>query len=71
MATHHSNVTYTDFYDKKFLDVMKSVIKQPNMFDKFLKFVKCDIEQFIHSAVYICPKVFTTSIIKFINLNYL
>lgn len=71
LKLNYNNIKYIDFYDKKFLEIMKNIIKQPDKFLDLLDYTGYDLKDFITSAVYICPSVFTPAIIKFIKENYL
>lgn len=68
---HNNNIKFNTFYDKVFLDNMKSIIKDPERFHSFLNEIEYSLDDFLHIAVYVCPQVFTTSINKFIQSNYL
>ena len=65
------NFTFIDFYDKEFIDACKFLIKDKEEFERFLSYVKLDIEEFIHMSIYICQNAFTSNLIKFIQTTYL
>lgn len=65
------NFEFDSFYDKKFIDAFKSLIKNPDEFERFLDMVHLDINDFIHIAVHISPNCFTSNLVKFIKENYL
>ena len=62
---------FESFYDKKFTDAFKSLIKTPDEFERFLEMIHLDAEEFIHIAIYISPQSFTSNLIKFLKENYL
>lgn len=62
---------FTDFFDKQFVDNFKALIKNEDKFNGFLNEISFTIDEFLHTAVYICPHCFTSNIIKFIKLHYL
>lgn len=65
------NFEFTSFYDKKFMDAFKSLIKNPDEFERFLDMIHLDIEDFIHIAVHIVPLCFTSNLVKYIKENYI
>lgn len=69
---YYPNTEFRDFYDKPFLDIMKYTIKNEQLFYNFLEYVKYrdDIRDFISTAVYICPQVFTSAVNRFIREHY-
>lgn len=69
---NYPNLQFKDFYDKPFLDIMKYTIKNEELFYRFLDYVKYrdDIRDFITTAVYICPQVFTSAVNRFIREHY-
>lgn len=62
---------FESFYDKKFTDAFKSLIKTPDEFERFLEMIHLDVEEFIHIAIYISPQSFTSNLIKFLKENYI
>ena len=68
----YPNINFKDFYDKPFLDIMKYIIKNQELFYHFIDFInyKDDVKDFFHTIVYICPQVFTSSINRFIREHY-
>lgn len=68
----YPNTNFKDFYDKPFLDIMKYTIKNQELFYNFLNYVKYkdDVRNFINTAVYICPQVFTSAVSRFIREHY-
>lgn len=66
---HYPNVQYKTFFDKPFLDTMKFIIKNEEVFKDFLKYTNYegDLRDFVSTAIYICPQVFTTAINKIIR----
>lgn len=69
---YYPKVNFKDFYDKPFLDTMKYIIKNEELFYHFLEAVQYRnvIRDFFTSAVYICPQVFTSSVNRFIREHY-
>ena len=69
---YYPNVNFKDFYDKPFLDMMKYIIKNEQLFYHFLEYVSYRevIRDFFATAVYICPQVFTSSVNRFIREHY-
>lgn len=69
----YPNLNYKDFYDKPFLDMMKYIIKNQDLFQCFLEYVnyKDDIKDYLCVAVYIHPQVFTSAVNRFIREHYL
>lgn len=69
---YYPNVNYKDFYDKPFLDVMKYIIKNEQLFYHFLEYVNYRdvIRDFFATAVYIFPQAFTSSVNRFIREHY-
>ena len=65
------NFEFESFYDKKFMDVFKSLIKNPDEFERFLDMVHLDVKDFLHIAVHISPNCFTSNLVKYIKENYL
>ena len=61
---------FESFYDKKFTDAFKSLIKTPDEFERFLEMIHLDAEEFIHIAIYISPQSFTSNLVKFLKENY-
>lgn len=69
---YYPKVNFKDFYDKPFLDTMKYIIKNEELFYHFLECVKYRniIRDFFATAVYICPQVFTSAVNRFIREHY-
>ena len=70
---YYPNVNFKDFYDKPFLDMMKYIIKNQELFRHFLEYVnyKNEVKDYITVAVYIHPQVFTSAVNRFIREHYL
>lgn len=66
---HYPNVQFKTFFDKPFLDTMKFIIKNEELFKDFLKYTNYngELREFINTAVYLCPQVFTTAINKILR----
>lgn len=62
---------FVDFYEKSFTDNFKALVKDEERFKSFLKDISFTLDEFIHTAVYICPHCFTTNLIKFIKAHYI
>lgn len=65
------NFKFESFYEKKFMDLFKALVKDEEDFKKFLEIIGLDIDDFIHIAVYIAPQCFTSNLIKFLKQHYL
>lgn len=70
---YYPNIQFKDFYEKSFLDMMKYIIKNQELFRHFLEYVnyKNDVKDYLNVAVYIHPQVFTSAVNRFIREHYL
>lgn len=62
---------FETYYDKKFIDLFKSLVKTPDEFERFLDMIHLDVKEFINISIYIAPHCFTSNLIKFLKENYL
>lgn len=67
----NKNFTFESFYDKKFMDLFKALVKDEDEFEKFLDMIGIDIEDFIHISVHIAPQCFTSNLIKYLKQTYI
>ena len=65
------NFEFDSFHDKKFMDAFKSLIKNPDEFERFLDMIHLDVREFLHIAVHVTPLCFTSNLVKYIRENYL
>lgn len=65
------NFKFVDLYDKDFIEAFKLLVKDQEEFKSFLTMVGISIDDFLYLGVYICPNAFTSTLIKFIQINYL
>ena len=65
------NFEFTQFYEKSFMDLFKSLIKNEDEMHKFLQMIGLDMDEFLRLSIYICPTCFTSNLIKFIQEKYL
>lgn len=52
------------------MDNFKALVKNQDKFKAFLTDISFTLDEFLHTAVYVCPHCFTTNLIKFIKNNY-
>jgi hypothetical protein len=67
----NKNFIFESFYDKKFMDLFKALIKDEDEFRKFLDMTGIEIDDFIHISVYIAPQCFTSNLIKYLKQHYI
>jgi hypothetical protein len=67
----NKNFTFESFYDKKFMDLFKALVKDEDEFEKFLDMIGIDVEDFIHISVHIAPQCFTSNLIKYLKQTYI
>lgn len=65
------NFIFVDLYDKTFIESFKVLVKDKEEFQRFLNMTQITVDDFLHLGVYICPNAFTSTLIKFIQTNYL
>ena len=65
------NFTYIDLYDKEFVENFKLLVKDEEEFKRFLEMISLTLDDFLHLGVYVCPNAFTSTLIKYIQINYL
>lgn len=65
------NFTYIDLYDKEFVENFKLLVKDEEEFKRFLEMISLTLDDFLHLGVYVCPNAFTSTLIKYIQTNYL
>jgi hypothetical protein len=71
LESHYPNYKFDSFYDKFFINHFKALVKDESKFIPFLKDISFTLDEFLNTAVYVCPHCFTSNLIKFIKTNYL
>ncbi len=67
----YKNYDFNGFDDKKFHDLIKDLIKNPQDLNYYLELMDIDVKYFFKLISFIAPDIFTHNIIKIIRINYL
>ena len=62
---------YLDDKYKEFVENFKLLVKDEEEFKRFLEMISLTLDDFLHLGVYVCPNAFTSTLIKYIQTNYL